>query len=162
MAGDYEDMYDIESMTDDELQALVRQQLDENQDIDATGLDITVSSGRVRMDGRIGTEAEYQVIEHVLTDVIGISEVDNDLVIDELVRQEQPEGADDANARVYGQGGGASGGADRTEDSAEHMLTDTAAEQRGTDDMGEAIERGHSYNPPDTPVQEGTWNKEDH
>src|SRR5690606_15475616 len=109
---------------------------------------------------RVGTEAELQIIEHIVTDVIGL-QVNNDLVIDELVRQQQPEGADDANARIYSRGQ-AHGGADRTEDSAEHMLNDTAAEQYGTDDMGEAIERGHSYNPPDSPVQEGTWSRENH
>jgi hypothetical protein len=86
----------------------------------------------------------------VLTDGIGVS-VRNDLVIDDLVRAEQPEGADAANARVFARGQ-AHGGADRTEDSAEHLLEDTAAEQYGTDDMGEAIERGYTYNPPDTPT----------
>lgn len=160
MAEDYEDFYDIESMTDEEIEALVREQLDEHPDLDTARLDFSVSDGRVQMSGRIGTEAELQIMEHVLTDVIGVK-VDNDLVIDELVRQEQPAGADEANAKLYSQGQ-AHGGADRTEDSAEHLLSDTAAEQFGTDDMGEAIERGQSYNPPDTPVQEGTWSRENH
>jgi hypothetical protein len=160
MVDDYEDFYDIESMTDEEIQELVRDQLTGRPDLDTTGVDLSVSEGRVTVAGRIGTEAELQIIEHVLTDVIGV-QVRNDLVVDELVRLEQPEAADDANARLYTQGQ-ARGGADRTEDSAEHLLRDTAAEQYGTDDMGEAIERGQSYNPPDTPVQEGTWNRENH
>lgn len=160
MADDYEDFYDVESMTDEEIQALVRDELSGHPDIDASGLDFAVAEGHVTVSGRVGTEAEFQVIEHVLTDVIGLK-VSNDLVIDELVRQEQPEAADSANSRLYA-GGQARGGADRTEDSAEHLLKDTAAEQFGTDDMGEAIERGYSYNPPDTPIQEGTWGKENH
>jgi hypothetical protein len=160
MVDDYEDFSDIESMTDEEIQELVRDQLTGRPDLDTTGLDLSVSEGRVTVAGRIGTEAELQIIEHVLTDVIGV-QVRNDLVVDELVRLEQPEAADDANARLYTQGQ-ARGGADRTEDSAEHLLSDTAAEQYGTDDLGEAIERGQSYNPPDTPVQEGTWNRENH
>jgi hypothetical protein len=160
MADDYEDIHDMESMTDEEIQSLVRDELREHPDLDVTGLDLSVSGGRITLAGRIGTQAELQIIEHVLTDVIGV-EVRNDLVVDELVRQEQPEAADDANARIYRQGS-ARGGADRTEDSAEHLLRDTAAEQYGTDDMGEAIERGHSYNPPDSPVQEGTRNRENH
>lgn len=162
MAGDYEDMNDIESMTDEELHALVRQELGDHPDIDMARVDTTIRDGSVVIGGRVGTESEYQVIEHVLTDVIGVRSVENQLVVDELVRQEQPDAADTANAEVYGQGGGATGGANRTEDSAEHLLTDTAADLRGTDDVGEAIERGHSYNPPDAPVQEGTWSKEDH
>ena len=161
MADDYEDVYDIESMTDEEIEAIVREQLDEQPDLDVGGLDLSVSGGRVTVSGRVGTEADLQIIEHIITDVIG-AQVDNDLVVDELVRGEQPEGADDANARLYAGGGSAHGGADRTEDSAEHMMQDTAAEQFGTDDMGEAIERGHTYNPPDSPVQEGNWGRENH
>jgi hypothetical protein len=160
MADDYEDFYDIESMTDEELDALIRDELNDHPDIDASGVDITVSEGSVALAGRVGTEAEYQVIEHVLTDVLGIR-VENGLVIDELVRLQQSEAADTANAMVYGSGAGR-GGADRTEDTAEHLLEDTAAEQYGTDDMGEATERGYTYNPPTTPVQEGTWSKENH
>ena len=160
MADDYEDFYDIESMTDEEIHALVMEELDEHPDLDASGLDVSVSDGSVSMTGRVGTEAELQIIEHVLTDVIGLK-VHNELVVDELVRQEQPEAADTANSRIYASGR-ARGGADRTEDSAEHLLKDTAAEQYGTDDMSEAIERGYSYNPPETPVQEGNWGRENH
>lgn len=161
MAGDFEDLYDIESMTDEELTALVRESLDEHPELDATGLDLRARDGTVRLAGRVGTEAELQIIEHVLTDVIGVPKVRNELVVDELVRQQQPDGADRANARVYG-AGSASGGANRTEDSAEHLLEDTAAELYGTDDPAEAIERGHSYNPPDAPIQEGIRNRENH
>jgi hypothetical protein len=160
MAEDYEDIYDIEAMTDEELQAVVGEKLREHPDLDEERIDVAVADGRVTLSGRVGTEAELQIIEHVLTDVLGVG-VQNDLVIDELVRQEQNEAADEANARVY-TGGRGRGGADRTEDSAEHLMEDTAAEQYGTDDMGEAIERGYSYNPPDTPVQEGTRSRENH
>jgi hypothetical protein len=160
VAEDYEDFYDIESMTDEELEALVRDQFDRHPDLDAARLDLSVADGRVAVEGRVGTEAELQIIEHLLTDVIGVP-VDNDLVVDELVRQEQPEGADEANALLYTQGQ-AHGGADRTEDSAEHLMNDTAAEQYGTDDMREAIERGHTYNPPDSPIQEGSRSRENH
>jgi hypothetical protein len=160
MAKDYEDFYDIESMTDDELQAVVREHLQAHPDLDPDGIELNVSEGQVRVAGRVGTEAEYQIIEHVLTDVIGV-EVQNDLVIDELARHQQSEAADEASVGLRTDGA-AHGGADRTEDSAEHLMTDTAAEQFGTDDVSEAVERGYSYNPPDSPVQEGTWNKENH
>lgn len=160
MAQDYEDFYDIESMTDEEVQAVVREQLAERPDLDADGIELSVADGKVSLSGRVGTEAELQIIEHILTDVLGVP-VNNELMVDELLRQEQNEAADTANARLYA-AGSARGGADRTEDTAEHLLNDTAAEQYGTEDMGEAIERGHSYNPPDTPVQEGTWGRENH
>ena len=162
MAGDFEDFYDIESLTDDELQALIREELEEQPDIDAEGLDIRVANGRVTLGGRVGTDEEVQVIQQLLTDVIGVPHVNNELVVDELTRIQQPEAADDANARVYASPRGGRGGANRTEDSAAHLLDDTAAEQFGTGDMGEAIERGYSYNPPQTPVPDGTGNRETH
>jgi hypothetical protein len=151
---DFEDFYDVGSLTDGELEALIRESLDEYPDLDTTGIDVHVTNGRATISGRVGTDAEYQLIEHILTDVIG-AEVENELIVDELVRQEQPIAADEANARLYTTGHGAHGGADRTDDSAEHLLTDTAAEQFGTDDVAEAVERGYSYNPPETPGQGG-------
>ena len=162
MPGDFEDFYDIESMTDEELQALIREELEEQPDIDAEGLDIRVANGRVTLAGRVGTDAEVQVIQQLLTDVIGVPNVDNELVVDELTRIEQPEAADEANARVYAAPRGRRGGADRTEDTAAHLLDDTGADQFGTGDMGEAIERGYSYNPPQTPAPDGTANRETH
>src|SRR5690606_10204772 len=149
-----------DSLTDEEIRALIREELEEHPDLDTSAIQLGVANGRVRLAGRVGTEAELQIIEHVVTDVLGLP-VRNDLVVDELVRQAQPEAADDANARVYARGSGR-GGADRTEDSAEHLLNDTVAEQYGTDDMSEAAERGYSYNPPENPVQEGHWNRENH
>jgi hypothetical protein len=160
MAND--DFYDIENMTDEELEVLVREQLDEQPDLDAAGLEITASEGRVTVGGRIGTEAEYQAIERVLTDIIGIADVTNELLVDGLRRVQQDDAADVANAELYNRKRGQRGGADRTEDTAAHLLDDTGAEQYGTNDVGEAVERGYSYNPPDKPIQEGHWNKEDH
>jgi hypothetical protein len=157
-----DDFYDIENMTDEELEVLVREQLDEQPDLDAAGLEITASEGRVTIGGRIGTEAEYQAIERVLTDIIGIADVTNELLVDGLRRVQQDDAADVANAELYNRPRGQRGGADRTEDTAAHLLDDTGAEQYGTNDMGEAVERGYSYNPPDKPIQEGHWNKEDH
>ena len=159
MADDYGDFYDIDSLTDEELEALVREQLDAYPELDVSGLDVVAEDGRIMLSGRVGTAAEYQQIGHLLTDVIGVR-VTNELVVDQLARYELPEAADQANARVYAAGRGGRGGADRTEDTAEHMLRDTAAEQFGTNDVGEAVERGYSYNPQETPIQEGTWNKE--
>jgi hypothetical protein len=162
MAGDFEDIYDLENMTDEEIAELVREELDGYPDLDASGLDIDVRSGKVTVGGRIGTEAELQMVEQVLTDVIGLPSVDNQMMVDSLSRVHQDEAADVANAELYGSPRGQRGGANRTEDTAAHLLDDTGAEQFGTNDMGEAIERGYSYNPSSTPIQEGTRNAEDH
>jgi hypothetical protein len=161
VADDFDDIHDIENMTDEELEAVVREELEANPDLDVSGLDVTVSDGRVIVSGRLGTDAELQIVENTLTDVLGITNLASDMVVDELRRDEQPEAADEANAAVYASGAGR-GGADRTEDSAEHLLQDTAAELYGTDDAAEAAERGYTYNPPDSPTPEGIRGAEDH
>jgi hypothetical protein len=162
MAGDFEDIYDLENMTDEEITQLVREELDAYPDLDAGGLEIDVQDRRVKVGGRVGTEAELQMVEQVLTDVIGLPSVENEMVVDALRRGLQDEAADVANAQLYNSPRGQRGGANRTEDTAAHLLDDTGAEQYGTNDMGEAIERGYSYNPSDTPIQEGTRSAEDH
>jgi hypothetical protein len=162
MRDDYEDLFDVSDMDDGELRELIRQQLTEHTLIDADDVEVAVTDGQVLLRGRVGTEYEYQAVEHVLTDVIGLQAVNNELVVDELRREEQPEAADDARVARLEAEGGQRGGANRTEDSAEHLMRDTSGELRGTSNMGNAIERGFSYNPPTEPGQEGSLSKEDH
>jgi hypothetical protein len=162
MARDFEDMYDIENMSDTDLSDLIRQELDDSPNLDATGLDIQVAGGHVVLAGRVGTDGELRAIEHLLTDTLGLKSLTNELVVDDLVRAEQPEAADVANAEAYARPRGERGGADRTEDSAAHLLDDTGADQFGTSDAGEAIERGYSWNPPSEPTGEGHGDQEVH
>lgn len=159
---DFEGMYDLPSMEDEEIRDLIAEQLTDHGGIDPDAFDVRVESGRVTLSGRVGTERELQAIEQVLTDVIGVSDLNNELVVDELRRIEQPEAADEAAAERLATEGNNAGGANHTEDSAEHLLTDTASEQFGTGDVGEAIERGYSYNPPTSPGQEGSRSRENH
>lgn len=159
---DFEGMYDLPSMEDEEIRALIADQLAEHAQIDPDNFEVRVESGRVTLSGRVGTESELEAIEQVLVDVIGVTELDNELVVSELRRTEQPEAADEAVAERLATEGNVSGAADHTEDSAEHLMTDTASEQFGTDDVREAIERGYSYNPPTEPRQEGSRSREDH
>jgi hypothetical protein len=161
-ADDYEDIPDIESLDDAELDALIRQELNDYPDLDADLIDIRVEAGRVTLSGRVGTERELQEFEHVLTDVIGVREVENEIVIDELVRQDNPEAADVAAAEHALEKGPTGAGADRTTETAEHLMQDTAGEQYGTDDVSEAVERGYAYEPPTGLIQEGTRSRENH
>jgi hypothetical protein len=162
MARDYEDIHNLEDMTDEELEALVREELDEYEQVDPSRLVIEARDGDVTVGGRVGTEAEYQVVEQVVTDVLGVQRFTNEMVVDPLTRAQHDEAADVANAEVYDSPRGQRGGANRTEDTAAHLLDDTGAEQYGTGDMGEAVERGYSYNPPAGPAQEGQRGHEDH
>lgn len=162
MADDFENLYDTEHLNDSELRELVYQQLREYPEIDPDLVDVTVADGQIRLAGRVGTEQELQQIEHVLTDVLGLSDVANDLVIDELVRGERSEAADEAAAEDASADPQAGSGARRTEDSAKHLLGDLSAEMYGTHDPQQATQEGTAYEPPDRPIQEGTWSREQH
>ena len=85
MASDYEDLYDIDNMSDGELRKLVLQELHEHPEIDVDRIEVSVQDGEVRIAGRVGTEQEVQQIEDVLADLLGASDIHNELVIDELV-----------------------------------------------------------------------------
>lgn len=154
MANNYDDLYDIENLGDEELRDVVLQQLRDNPRLDVDLIDVAVTNGAVRLSGRVGTEQEQQLAERVLTDMLGIAEVDNELVIDELVRGERSEAADDAWVEDAAGSLSASGRL-RTSDEAAHLMEDVETDQFGTSDPQEAIERGTSYDPPTSPVQEG-------
>jgi hypothetical protein len=162
MEQDYEDLFDIEYLSDQELRDLVYQQLREYPDLDPDLVDVQVQNGRVLLSGRVGTEQELQEIDHLLTDVIGVAELNNELVIDELVRGERAQAADSALAEDVEGDPQLGTGATRTEDSARHLMPDTAAELYGTHDPQQAVQDGLAYEPPDRPVQEGTWSREQH
>jgi hypothetical protein len=162
MAEDFENIFDIENMSDGDLRDLVCQQLRDYPDLDPELVDVTVNDGAVRLSGRVGTEQELQTVEHIVTDLLGIADVSNDLVIDEVVRGERSEAADDALAEQIEGDPQMGTGAERTEDSAKHLLGDVEAELYGTHDVQEAVQDGLSYEPPDRIIQEGTWSRENH
>jgi len=162
MPGDYEDLYDLENLDDDELASLILEELGEYPEIDPDAIDVDVQDGFVTLTGRVGTEYELQVVEQVLSDVLGIANYSNELVVDELARIEYLAGADDAVAEdeeieaQYGEEGR------RTEPAAEHLLEDVAGQAYGTHDYQRALETGETYEAPDRPIQEGSWSEETH
>lgn len=95
MADDYDNSEDIQNMTDGELKAYVIAELASQKTIDVTDVGVHVSDGIVCLEGRIGTEEELRIIDHVMTDLIGLTDVDNQLVVDEIRRAESPEAIDD-------------------------------------------------------------------
>ena len=58
MARDYEDFSSIDDLDDDELRQLVRDRLADHPDLDVDDISVTVDQGTVRLEGRVGTEAE--------------------------------------------------------------------------------------------------------
>jgi len=162
MPRDYEDLYDLENLDDEELHDLVLQEMSEYPDLDPDLIDVRVEDGFVTLEGRVGTEQELQQFELVLSEVLGISNYSNNLVIDQLVRAEHSEGADDAvveDEEVDAQLGEAG---EVTEPSADHLMESLEGELYGTQDLHRALERGETYQPPIRPVQEGIWSEEDH
>ena len=56
MARDFEDIHDIDDLSDDELGALVREHLAANHSIDADDISVRVDDdGVVFLNGRVGT-----------------------------------------------------------------------------------------------------------
>lgn len=162
MAGGYEDVYDVDSMEDDDLERLIVDLLDEESAVDAESVEVRVRDGLVRVSGRLGTEDEAEAVERILVDRIGVERLENDIVVDELTRKQQPEGADDAAAESDAGAYERTRRGDRTEPSAEHLMEDTEGDLYGTEDMSKAIEQGESYTPPDAPHEEGTRSRERH
>ena len=156
------DLYDFANLGDDEIRQIVLQQLREYPNLDAGWIDVAVQDGFVTLSGRVGTDAEIQVAESVLDDVLGLEEYSNELVVDELHRIEQPEAADEAATFEDESGDQVGRPATQQSDTAEHLVEDLEGEAFGTHDMGQAISEGLAYEPPDRPVSDGYRSTENH
>ena len=156
MARDFEDIFRLDDLNDDELRALVREQLAGYDTVDADNILVTAANGEVVLAGRVGTEEERRVAERILADVIGLERYRNDLVVDEIRRDEEPEAVDDHLAESRERAGEPIGRRpESVDDEAEHLEEDLDARMYGTHDVQSAIERGTAWNPPDEPTPEG-------
>lgn len=162
--ADFEDLYDLDNLDDDEIYDLILQQIHEYGGLDPDQLDIQVEDAFITLAGRVGTEQELQELEQILTDVLGVSNYSNEIVIDDLSRIEQSEATDEVliGDEVVGLSSPLGEGDDRTDPQAAHLLEDAAGELYGTHDLQKAIERGEAYEAPDRPAQEGSWSEENH
>lgn len=161
MANDFENAINLDQMDDDDVGELVRQRLDEDDDFNVDTVDIEVRDGRVTVEGRVGTEAERQHVEQVLT-ALGPTEYDNNVVVDENTRAERPAAADDAAAENAESTSALGESGDRTTDTAQHLQNDDRGDMYGTRDPGKAIQEGQAYTPPEGPTQEGIESDELH
>ena len=156
MEKDYEDIDEIDELTDGELRALVRDRLEEQLAFDPNDVEVAVHGGVVRLSGRVGTEQEFRIVEHVVTDVMGIERVENNLVVDPIRRAESPVPIDEHLADEELREGLLLGDRPRPEDpEAEHVHENIHAELFGTTDVQESISEGIPWNPPDGPTPEG-------
>lgn len=156
MAQDYENIDDTADMDDGELRAFVRDRLDEQLAFDSDDIDVSVRNGVVRLSGRIGTESEYRIVEHVVTDVLGLSEVKNELVVDSIRRAESPNAIDEHLADEEAHEGLLLGDRPRPDSAeADHLREDRTAELFGTTDIQKSIEGAIPWVPPESPTPEG-------
>ena len=156
MARDFEDIFDLDDLSDDELRTLVRDRLADYETLDPDNILVTVEDGVVHLAGRVGTETERRIAEHVLTDVIGVTDFQNELVVDAIRRDEEPEAIDDHLYSEANMADAPLGGRPEThDDEAAQETEDLEARLYGTHDMQRAIGEGVPWEPPDSPTQEG-------
>lgn len=156
MARDYDNTDDIAEMSDEELHRLVRDRFQADTAIDPDDLVVTVRDGRVTVSGRVGTEVELRIADRILSDAIGLSDYDNQLVVDPIRRGESPEAIDEHLASEEEHEGRLLG--DRAvplSPEAEHSEEHLSAHMFGTSDVHEATEEATPWIPPEGPTPEG-------
>jgi hypothetical protein len=160
MERDFENIHDVDNLSDAELRQLVRTHLAAHNALDPDNLEVRIEDRVVVLGGRVGTEGERRIAEHVVTDVLGITGVRNEILIDPIRRAEAPEAVDDHLVEE-----------DRTDglllgdkpvpfdDEAEPVDgRDTYSAGKhlfGTADVQDAIAGGTTWIPPESPTQEG-------
>ncbi|MGK2934362.1 MAG: BON domain-containing protein [Gemmatimonadaceae bacterium] len=156
MQHDFDNTDEIRDLDDQELHRLVRNRFADDTAIDADDLLVEVRDGRVRVSGRVGTDGERRIADHILSDGIGLTEYDNEIVVDPIRRAESPEAIDDHIAdeemhegRIFGDQ------PPQSSDEAEHLAEDVDTELFGTTDATEATESGAPWTPPSGPTPEG-------
>lgn len=155
MARDFEDLNDIDDLSDDELRGLVRERLAAHNGLDIDDLSIQVRDGAVVLSGRVGTDGERLVAEHIVTDVVGVA-CKNEIFVDPTRRATSPEAIDDHlvdDDRVEGLllGDKPVPLSPETETLRDNLDDDLY----GTSDVGHSIQEGTPWIPPEAPTQEG-------
>lgn len=156
MEKDYEDIRELDNLSDGELRALIRDTFEQQLLFDPDDVDISVKNRVVSLSGRVGTEEELRIAERVVTDMVGLENIRNNIVVDPIRRAESPEAIDENLVDEELHEDLLLGGRVRSDDpEAEHLHEDLRSELFGTTDVHEAIEEGIPWNPPDGPTPEG-------
>lgn len=156
MARDFEDIRDLDDLNDDELRQLVRERIAEHAGLDPDDITVRVEGAQVVLEGRVGTDGERRIAEHVVTDVVGIVDVRNDIVVDPIRRAESAMDIDDHLVEEDRTEGLLLGDrAPQREDEDALHADDDAANAVGTTDVQKVIESGAPWIPPTSPTPEG-------
>jgi len=167
MARDFEDIHDIDDLSDDELRGLVREHLAAHNGLDIDDITVQAQNGTVILAGRVGTDGERLIAEHIVTDLVGAQKCRNDIFVDPSRRALSPEAIDEHLVDDDRHEGLLLG--DRPvplSPEAEHHEEDLSAELYGTTDVQTSIENGIGWIPPENITQEGLTDRgefgEDH
>ena len=161
MADDFDNSDEIQNLTDDELKRYVLDVLRSEKAFDVNDITVEVNDGAVRLSGRVGTEEELRIIDHVLTDVIAVRNVENELVVDEIRRAQSPEAIDEHLADEEEHAGLMLGDVPRPfSPETEHLADVDTEEEGGTHNIQQAIEGAEPWIPPESPTPEGIPGRE--
>lgn len=156
MARDYEDVHDLDDLSDDELRGLVREHLAAHNALDIDEITVQAENGVVVLGGRVGTDGERLIAEHVVTDLLGAQRCRNEIFVDPARRATSPEAVDEHLVQEDREAGLQLG--DRPlplSPEAETTEENLDADLFGTTDVGRAIQDGTPWVPPESPTQEG-------
>jgi hypothetical protein len=160
MADDFDNTDEILNLSDDELRQLVIDQLREQPMLDGDAIGVHVHSGKVTVSGTVGTEEEARILDHVLTDTIGLTDIKNNIVVDDLYRALSPEAIDDHLVdEEEHEGLMVADAAQPFTAESEHLAdlpeVDSLEDPGGTHEVRKAIEEGEPWIPPENPTPEG-------
>ncbi len=156
MARDFEDLHDIDELDDRELRDLVRERLSAHGALDINDITIRVASGNVELTGRVGTDGERRVADHILSDTLGLVNFTNNLVVDPIARAESPEAIDEHIVDEEKRSGTLLGDvAVPFTAETEHLADMVQDDLEGTHDLQQVMEDGMTWTPPDSPTPEG-------
>lgn len=162
MADDFDNSDEIQNLSDDELKRYILDEFRSQKGFDVNDITVDVHDGAVRLTGRVGTEIELRTVDHVITDLIAVRSVDNQLVVDEIRRAESPEAIDEHIADEEEHGGLLLGDIPRPFSAESEHLADMAPDDSvGTHDVHESIESAEPWIPPESPTPEGVGGEED-
>lgn len=152
MAHDYEDLHDIDGLSDEELRDLVREQLDEHPSLDIGGVVVHAKNGRVTLSGSVATDEERRIATHVLTDVLGVEHFVINLAVDPMGAEGRGSSSEEEIDTEVGRSLDAEVAIDGVVDDRARQV---AADLDGTSDYESVMEDGATWNPPDAPTPEG-------
>lgn len=88
---DFENILNLDELDAVAVEAVVWQELSEEPALDADRLEVHVTDGRVRVDGRVGSDREHAKVVHVVANLLDPERFDDAVLVDEALRGLRPD-----------------------------------------------------------------------